>query len=350
MPFCYSIYYHILSIFPLVSSFFFLSCCFFLIFIICCLLKLSSLLGWSLRCLKIKKMSWLPRYHSHTISPGECPALSSFLLAPPLLLLPTSLVLLCGLTALFSPGCNYHGPQFLFLFSFSFFPPPCPFFHPKPPSFPHSYRSPLVSLFRDQFNQTIQGMKLLGQSFPVLQPGSLWSVSPVTVTHAQDDTASVSGIHRVSLNTAAEAWLRPMFSPECRITPQRPSLRHGVLTYIYPALLSATETTGTAWGDKGAPLFLYLFSDFGIWKLHQRSCNCHNMMLELWTWNCLKGNLLKAQYYVFLLWPALVFSLKRFSLLIWKLYLWKHFYDKNTLSVFQKGQLDPRAPFVQYSL
>lgn len=142
-------------------------------------------------------------------------------------------------------------------------------------------------------------MKLLGHSFPVLQAGPLWSASPVTITHAQDDTASVSGIQRVSLNRAAEAWLWPVFSPEYRRTLQRPSLRHMVLTYIYPALFSATQTTGTAWGDKRAPLFLYLFSDSGIWKLHQRSCNCHNMMLELWTWNCLKGNLLKAQYYGF---------------------------------------------------
>jgi len=138
------------------------------------------------------------------------------------------------------------------------------------------------------------GMKPLGQSLPASQPGPLQSLSPVTITHAQDDTASTSSVHRVPSNTAAAARRWPARSPECRTTPQPPSLGHTALTYVYPAVFSATQTTGTARGDRGAPLFLSLFSDFGIRKLHERSCR--DVVLELWAWNWLKGKLLKAQW------------------------------------------------------
>lgn len=68
MPFHYSFYYPILSISPLTTSFLFLTYFFFLIFIFSCLLKLSSLLGWSLRCLKIKNVlaGQVPQSHSLT--------------------------------------------------------------------------------------------------------------------------------------------------------------------------------------------------------------------------------------------------------------------------------------------
>lgn len=83
MPFCYSIYYYILPISPLTSSFLFFTCFFFLIFVICCLLKLSSLLGWSLSCLKIKNVLAGQVSLSHSLTRGMSCSLSPFSWFPP---------------------------------------------------------------------------------------------------------------------------------------------------------------------------------------------------------------------------------------------------------------------------
>lgn len=135
MPLSYAIYYHILSVSsPLsVSNLFLLSRIHYL------LLAETQLFAWLItKVLKNKKALWLARNQSHSLTRGmTCSLFLSF--SSPLFLLHTCLIPLCGLPTLFSPGCNYHGPQFLFSFYFSSLPPS--FFHSKPLLSPHSYRS-----------------------------------------------------------------------------------------------------------------------------------------------------------------------------------------------------------------
>lgn len=243
MPFCYSIYYHILHISPLTSSFLFFYL-FLLSHIHYLLLAETQLSAWLItEVLKNKKY---PGWPGITVTQ---PHQGNVLLSLPLFLFPPYFFFwLPWFFCVVSPLCF---PLVAITMAHSFYVHSLflPFLHLLPSFTPYTLpfhiatdhkRWPLACLFKVQFNRTIQGIKLLGQSFPVSLPGPLWSVSPVTITHTQDDTASVFGIHRVSLNRAAEARLWPMFSPECRTTLRWPSLWHMGLTNIYPALFSAT--------------------------------------------------------------------------------------------------------------